>query len=165
MNVALSSEAALPFIAWSRIWSPMVPEELRQEAWEALLLPHPYHDWKTEFWSTFHIGNPIPKIPLLFHAALNMQGDHARQDWLRVMEYLGLRWQDIHLPPDQLGAACEVYAYAIEREEAMLIRELRQRYLIPWCEFAKSQLQGEHSPLLFLPESFEQDLQEVRSEP
>jgi len=38
------------------------------------------------------------------------------------------------LPPDQLGVVCEVLACAIEAEEPVLVRELRARYLLPWCE-------------------------------
>jgi hypothetical protein len=51
-----------------------------------------------------------------------------------------------------------LYACAIESEEPMLIEELRRRYLLPWCEFARAQLDGGSSRLGFLPERFEADL-------
>ena len=69
-----------------------------------------------------------------------------------------LRFDEFHLPPDQLGAACEVYACAVESEEPVLIEELRRRYLLPWCRFARERLAEEESPLAFLAEQFEADL-------
>lgn len=153
-----SRAAALPFIAWSRIWSPVAPEWLRREAWEALNLPESFDELSVDFWSTFHVGNPIPRAPLLLHAALKLDGGRVREDWIRVMHRLGLRWDAFHLPPDQLGAACEVYACAIEGEEPVLIEELRRRYLLPWCHFARRRLPRDETPLAFLPEQFEADL-------
>lgn len=153
-----STAAALPFIAWSWIWSPVAPEPLRREAWEALALPARFDELGPEFWSTFHVGSPAPKVPLLLHAALRQEGAGAREDWMRAMSYLELRFDELHLPPDQLGAACEVYACAIESEEPVLIEELRRRYLLPWCRFARDRLTQDESPLAFLPEQFEADL-------
>jgi len=153
-----STTAALPFVAWSRIWSPVAPEPLRREAWEALALPGSFEELGPEFWSTFHVGSPAPKVPLLLHAALQLEGASARGDWMRAMSYLELRFDEFHLPPDQLGAACEVYACAIESEEPVLIEELRRRYLLPWCRFARERLTREDSSLAFLPEQFEADL-------
>ncbi len=150
--------AAMHFIAWSRVFSPVVPKELRAEAWEALGLPGPFERVEGEYWSLFHIGMPGPPIPLLLHSALNMDGQGAREDWLRVIHHLELSWDDVHLPPDQLGAACEVYACAIEREEPVLITELRQRYLLPWCAMAKAKLAETEHELLALVERFEADL-------
>jgi hypothetical protein len=158
-----STAAALPFIAWSRIWSPVAPEPLRREAWEALELPGSFDELSAEFWSTFHIGSPTPRAPLLLHAALKLDGGHVREDWMRVMSHLQLRWDAFHLPPDQLGAACEIYACAIDGQEPVLIEELRRRYLLPWCRFARQQLAQDESPLGFLPEQFEADLLAVDS--
>ena len=153
-----SAAAALPLIAWSRIWSPLVPDELREEAWRALELPDSFGHYSAEFWTTFQVGAPAPKVPLLLHAALEREGAAVREDWMRVAHHLELHWDGVHLPPDQLGAACELYACAIESEEPMLIEELRRRYLLPWCEFARARLEGGSSPLAFLPERFEADL-------
>ena len=155
---ANSTVAALPFIAWSRIWSPVAPEPLRREAWEALALPARFDELAPVFWSTFHVGSPVPEVPLLLHAALQLEGARAREDWMRAMSYLELRFDEFHLPPDQLGAACEVYACAIESQEPVLIEELRRRYLLPWCRFARERLAREENPLAFLPEQFEADL-------
>lgn len=153
-----SRAAALPVLAWSRIWSPLVPEELRRDAWRALALPGAYDSYSSDFWSTFQAGSPSPEVPLLLHAALDREAASAREDWMRVAHHLGLRWDHVHLPPDQLGAACEIYACAIESEEPVLIEELRRRYLVPWCGFAKARLSAGASRLVFLPERFEADL-------
>ena len=153
-----STAAALPFIAWSRIWSPVAPEPLRREAWQALALPGCFDELGPDFWSTFHVGSPNPKVPLLLHAALGLEGARAREEWMRAMSYLELRFDAVHLPPDQLGAACEVYACAVESEEPVLIEELRRRYLLPWCRFAGERLAREESRLAFLPQRFESDL-------
>ena len=149
---------ALAWIAWSRIWSPVVPDALREEAWRALALPDCIASHDAEFWSTFQLGAPAPRVPLLLHAALKREGAATREDWMRAARHLGLHWDGIHLPPDQLGAACEVYACAVEREESVLIEELRRRYLIPWCDVAKAALDGGSSRLTFLPERLEADL-------
>ena len=153
-----STRAALPLVAWSRIWSPVVPDELRDDAWSALALPGAYAAVSAEFWGTFQVGSPLPKVPLALHAALRREGGAVREDWMRVAGLLALEWNDVTLPPDQLGAACEIYAVAVEREEPVLIEELRRRYLLPWCEFAKARLAQDGSDLGFLPERFEADL-------
>ena len=153
-----SANAALPMLAWSRVWSPLVPEELRREAWQTLALPDDCDSHSTEFWSTFLAGAPSPEVPLLLHAALDREAAAAREDWMRVAHHLGLRWDGVHLPPDQLGAACEIYACAIESQESVLIEELRRRYLLPWCEFAQARLSAGASRLVFLPERFQADL-------
>jgi hypothetical protein len=160
-----SAAAALPLIAWSRIWSPLIPGELREEAWRALELPDSFEHYDAEFWTTFQVAAPVPQVPLLLHAALAREGAAVREDWMRVAEHLGLRWDGVHLPPDQLGVACELYACAVERDEPVLIEELRQRYLLPWCSFARTRLDDGASRLGFLPERFEADLRAVRGAP
>ncbi|MFQ5515858.1 MAG: hypothetical protein ACE5FG_15730 [Myxococcota bacterium] len=154
---------ALSCIAWSRIWSPVVPDELRQDAWQALDLPDSIERHDTEFWSTFQLGSPAPRVPLLLHAALRREGAVVRDDWMRVAHHLGLCWDGVRLPPDQLGAACEIFACAAEREESVLIEELRCRYLLPWCAFAKARLDDSPSRLQFLPEHFEASLLALRT--
>ena len=156
-----NSEQALLVIAWSRLWSPLVEESLRAQAWEALELPDDYQHHKADYWSTFHVGSPEPQVSLLLHCALHQEGSGVREDWLRVISYLELSWDDVHLPPDQLGAACETYACAIDREEPMLIDELRSRYLLPWCQAAAESLNQSGSILLPLVEKFQQDLQAI----
>lgn len=150
--------AALPFAAWSRIWSPLVSEPLRAEAWSALELPGAYEEHATVLWSTFQVGMPLPLVPLLLHAALGLEGASAREDWLRVIHHLHLTWNEQRLPPDHLGIACEVFACAIEACEPVLVRELRQRYLRPWCEVAIERLGAREHPLVFLPERLRDDL-------
>ncbi len=133
-------------------------DRLRSEAWQALDLPDSYETHKSIYWSTFHVGAPQPQVPLVLHAALSLEGTGAREDWLRVISYLGLSWDDVHLPPDQLGAACEIYACAIERQEQVLVEELRDRYLLPWCDIAAQHLPQIEPVLLPLAESFRRDL-------
>ncbi|MCP5039669.1 MAG: hypothetical protein GY944_01490 [bacterium] len=159
---ALASEtlrdAALPFVAWSRVWSPLAPEAWRDEAWQALSLPGRFTDCESEFLSAFVVGLPAPDVPLLLHAALGRDGTTAREDWMRVIQHLGLRWNQKALPPDHLGAACDVLACAITREESVLIRELRRRYLEPWCAVASERLAGKNDAIARLPEAFAADL-------
>jgi len=151
-------EAALAMGAWSHVWSSAVSVDLRRAAWEALELPESFEDCKQEYWNVFQVGSDGPRISLLLHHALGRPGSSVREDWLRVMSHLGLQWNDVHLPPDQLGPACEVYACAITRNEPVLIEELRARYLLPWCEVARGILQKDGRRLTFLPEYFERDL-------
>ncbi|MBT4521876.1 MAG: hypothetical protein HOC23_17900 [Halieaceae bacterium] len=153
-----SSESALQMIAWSRIWSPLVDEEMRADTWQALALPDDYDTHKTDYWTCFHAGAPQPMVPLLLHAILHREGGGVREDWLRVISYLGLSWDGVHLPPDQLGAACEIYACAIDQAEPVLVEELRSRYLLPWCDIAADTLSKNQSALLVLVDTFRQDL-------
>lgn len=132
--------AALPFVAWARVWSPLAPADWRDEAWQALALPGRFSDCESEFLSTFVVGLPAPPVPLLLHAALGRDGGAVREDWMRVIAYLGLRFGERMLPPDHLGGACEAIAFAIEREERVLIRELVRRYVEPWCGVASERL-------------------------
>lgn len=157
----INSEQALVMIAWSRIWSPVVDDKLRSAAWQALELLDDYESHKADYWTTFHVGAPQPEVPLILHAALHQEGAGVREDWLRVISYLGLSWDDVHLPPDQLGAACEIYACAIEQREQILVEELHYRYLAPWCEMAGQNLTQSESPLLSLVESFSRDLNTI----
>ena len=156
-----ASEAALAIGAWSHVWSPAVGVDLRRAAWEALELPESFEHCQQEYWNVFQVGPSGPRISLLLHAALGRPGSAVREDWLRVMSHLGLEWNDVHLPPDQLGAACEIYACAVARNETVLIQELRARYLLPWCRVAREILAAESSRLAFLPEHFERDLRAV----
>lgn len=162
MNFA-TRESALCMLAWSRIWSPLASDELREEAWAALDLPGAYAELHSEYWSLFHVGAPMPQVSTLLHAALSRDGGSVREDWMRVAQHLGLRWNDARLAPDQLGVACEVYACAIEREEPVLIAELRRRYLIPWCEAAVARLEDAPAELACLPVRFDSDLRNVPS--
>ena len=161
MNADAAS-SALAFAAWSRVWSPLPPEAQRAEAWQTLELPAPYPRYRTAFWSTFHAGAPSPRVPLLLHAALGREGAAVREDWMRVIAHLQLRWNQTHLPPDHLGPDCEIYACAIERGEPVLIEELRRRYLLPWCEVASERLGSGADGLATLPARFAADLAAVR---
>jgi hypothetical protein len=154
-------EAALPFVAWSRIWSPLVPRAWREEAWQALALPGRFADCESDFISAFVVGLPAPDVPLLLHAALGRDGGTVREDWMRVIQHLELRWNDQALPPDHLGAACDVLTTAIVAEETLLIRELRKRYLDPWCVAASERLAGQNEAIAKLPEAFAADLSAI----
>ena len=151
-------EAALPFVAWSRVWSPLAPEAWREEAWQALSLPGRFADCESAFISAFVVGLPAPNVPLLLHAALGRDGGAVREDWMRVIHHLELHWNEQVLPPDHLGAACDVLVCAVEREESVLIRELRKRYLEPWCTVATERLAVRGGVIAHLPEVLAADL-------
>jgi hypothetical protein len=156
-----ATESAMTMIAWSRIWSPLVSDEMRDESWLALTLPGTFKAMSSEYWSLFHVGSPMPRVSTLLHAALGRNGSSVREDWMRAAQHLGLRWNDARLAPDQLGVACEVYGCCIEWEEPVLIEELRRRYLLPWCEVAQQALDSSESPLAILPKRFAADLQMI----
>ncbi len=146
---------ALAMFAWARLWSPLADTAMRAEAWSALGLPGRFDELAVDYWTAFH--GPSPAVSLLLHAALARDGAAVREDWLRVMDHLGLEWQDARLPPDQLGVACEVFACAIDAGEAVLRRELTARYLLPWCTAALASLPPE-SPLAAVVGVFRDDL-------
>ena len=155
-----SLEAALPFVAWARVWSPLTPPAWREEAWQALGLPGRFADCESEFLGTFVVGVPGPPVPLLLHATLGRDGGAVREDWMRVLAHLGLRFGERTLPPDHLGAACEALACAIEREEDVLVHELVERYLAPWCGVASAHLvaAGREGTVAQLPGLFAAEL-------
>jgi hypothetical protein len=154
-------EGALTFLAWSRIWSPLVPSAWRGEAWEALGVGGSFQEFEAEYWSTFHFGLPGPLVPLYLHAALGRDGGRVREDWMRVFHFLGLRWEGSTLPPDHLGPACEALAAAVDNEDWILVGELRDRYLGPWCRVAQERLAEGGCALSQLPASFAADLESL----
>jgi hypothetical protein len=134
--------SALPFVAWSRVWSPLSPRAWREEAWQVLGLPGRFEDCESSFLGTFVVGLPAPRVPLLLHAALGRDGGAVREDWMRVIGHLDLRPCEPTLPPDHLGVACDVLVCAIQREEDVIVDELRKRYLEPWCAVAHERLEA-----------------------
>ena len=157
----MSGEArriALRFVGWARVWSPLAPRELRSDAWAALGLPDSFEKVEPEYWATFHLGNPLPPVPLLLHTALGMEGGHAREEWMRILQFLGLRWNGAALPPDHLAPGCEALATAIDREDGVFVSELCRRYLLPWCACARARLQEEPGAMRALASRFEADL-------
>ncbi len=158
---ATLSNASLVFTTWSQVWSPLVDENVREQAWNALGLARTYADCRREYWNLFHVGMPMPRISLLLHAALSREGAAVREEFLRVMHHLDLRWNETSLSPDQLGVACEVYAFAIDHDETLIVSELRARYLLPWCDVAEKRLSDGENDLLFLPQAFREDLQSI----
>jgi hypothetical protein len=139
---------ALVAIAWSRVWSPVVPPPLFVAAWRALDLPEDHAMRDTLFFSTFHAGFPSPQVPLLLHVALNRPGDSARMDFLRAMSHLGIKAGNHMLPPDHLAVACEVAASALAADEPVIVDQIRERYLRPWCDVTVSRLAAEDPGLL-----------------
>lgn len=151
-------DAALPFVAWSRVWSPLAPGAWREEAWHALSLPGRFADVESGFLSAFVVGLPAPEVPLLLQATLGRDGGSVREDWMRVLRFLELRWNDKTLPPDHLAVACDILACAARQGEHVLFHELRTRYLDPWCTTAKRRLAGKASAIASLPATFAADL-------
>ena len=151
----MASENALAMLAWARLWSPLGDDAAREDAWAALGLPGRFADARVDYWSLCH--GPEAPVPLLLHAGIGIDGAAAREALLRVMDHLGLGWSEHQLPPDQLGVVCEVLACAIEAEEPVLVRELRARYLLPWCEAVSTRL-ARGSPLAELVAEFRADL-------
>ncbi len=144
---------------WACLWSPLASRGEHAMAWRSLGLPEsgPGDD----FPGLFHTGIPSPRVPLLFHTALGIPGDGAREDWMRVMNYLNLEWKDRVLPPDHLAVACDVIAWAASRGETLLVSELVSRYLLRWCIFAGERLGDDYGVCAALPARFEQDLESL----
>lgn len=164
MGQLLVNACVQQLLAWAKVWSPMAADEERDAAWRALGLPLPFSAVEAEFWTTFHAGMPMPKVPLLLHAAMSRDGGAVREDFMLVLRHLGLGWSEHVLPADHLGAVCEILAVAVTRGEDVLLRELHQRYLAPWCAFAARVLREEDSPLQFLPERFAHAIEQTRLE-
>jgi hypothetical protein len=149
-------DPAVRLTQWARVWSPLASTEERLQAWEALELDDAGPG--DQFWSLFHNGAPSPQVPLLFHAALGIPGDSAREDWMRSLNYLGLEWKDSVLPPDHLAVACDVVAYAAVQGEGVLVRELADRYLLRWSAYAAGKLGQSSAECAELPVRFSQDV-------
>ena len=155
----MSAAAAIPtealvLIAWSRVWSPVIPKPLFEAAWQALDLPGDAAAHDTEYFSTFHAGFPAPRVPLLLHVALDRPGDSVRMDFLRLMSHLNMTAGDHMLAPDHLAIACEVVARAIADDEPVIVREIAERYLLPWCAVSARRLPGMESALRGIVERF-----------
>lgn len=149
---------ALPFLLWARIWSQLVPDEERAEAWEILGLPSSFGAQQGAYWNAFHVGIPAAPVSLLFHAALGLDGANVREDMMRVSNYLGLKMTGGRLPPDHLAAACEVFAMVIDRGEPVLAQELARRYFLPWCVYAAQALEEAAPSLRPLAVQFGKDV-------
>jgi hypothetical protein len=154
-------DLALRFVAWARVWSPLAPRELRVDAWDSLGLSGSFAEAESDYWAAFHVGNPLPPAPLLLHVALGLEGSHAREEWMRVLQFLGLRWREAALPPDHLAPGCEALAAAIDRDDPVMVSELCGRYLLPWCRNARERLDAGPGVALALAECFEADLRSL----
>ncbi len=153
-----SNQDALLFIAWSRAWSPLIEAQLRRESVDLLTQGLPA-DWENHYWSTFHFANPQAPIPLLLHAALNLNGNQLREEFTRVAYHLQMSVSDHPLPPDHIAGVCELMAKAIEADEQLILRKLSQHYLLPWCDFARQQMKSSHlENLVILVHQFGDDL-------
>lgn len=125
------------FLAWSRLWSPLLDDRWREEAWQQLGLDGDFGANRGDFLRCFHVALPQPPAALLMHAALNLDGGTVREEFVRIMEYLELDYDDAgRLPPDHLACVCELYALALHLDEPVLVEGLRERYLLPWVQRA-----------------------------
>ncbi len=152
-----------PFFHWAKLLSPLGTDDLREEAWAALDLPGTFAERKSVFWGTFHVGSPAPPVPFIMHAAIGTEGGAAREDWMRVISYLGLSWAGSVLAPDHLAVACEVYGCAIAAREPVLVRELADRYVLPWCEAATGKIAGTDCGLEVIVSELERDVKAARA--
>lgn len=152
----MNEDAILRMTQWAIVWSPLASTEERMQAWQALELEGDGPN--DEFWGLFHNGAPSPRVPLLFHAALGIPGDGAREDWMRSLSYLGLEWKERMLPPDHLAVACDVLAFASQQGETVLVRELIERYLTRWVAHASARLEDSAGSCANLPEYFLSDI-------
>lgn len=82
---------------------------------------------------------------------------------MRVLQFLGLRWNEASLPPDHLAPSCEALAAAIDREDQVMVAELCRRYLLPWCQQARNKICGDHEVMREVIECFDLDLRSVES--
>lgn len=156
-----SNPMAMAFVAWARIWSPLVDDALRREAWEQLELPGDFDALKTDFLAAFHVAVPQPPATLLMHAALNTDGGAVREDFVRIMDFLDVDYDDAgRLPPDHLACACEIFALTIDAAQPALIEGLRERYLVPWLANTRHALVSQPS-LLAVVEQFGEDVAAV----
>lgn len=161
VSEASASSFALLFVAWSRIWSPLVDDRLRREAWQQLELPGDFDALAPDFMKAFHVALPYPPVPLLLHAALNIDGGTAREDFVRIMDYLDIEYEDAgRLPPDHIACVCELLALSLDAGEPVLVDGIRGRYLLPWCNVARATLEG-HDALSALVEQFAADLSSI----
>jgi len=152
------SQISMPFFYWAKVWSQLVDDKDKSMAWQALELPNTFESISEEYWSIFHIGMPVPSVSLLLHAFLGLDGANSREDWMRVANHFGLKMAEHRLTPDHLASACEIFAIAVDRNEKMLIRELSQRYLLPYCNKAESKLMTLSPSLAELPKLFREDI-------
>ncbi|MEZ5553474.1 MAG: hypothetical protein R3E82_21515 [Pseudomonadales bacterium] len=149
---------------WARVWSPVIPTELTHDAWRKLALPGEPDVLEPAFNSAFHHGAPTPTVSLLLHHSLNLAGDGTREEWMRVMAWLGLQYGDVRLPPDHLAVACEVMSVAVERSEDLICSGLAERYLLPWCQVAVERLDTAGNGLVELPRRFAQALDHITAD-
>ena len=153
------SDAPALIATWSRLWSPVAPSEVQRSAWQALDISLPHDSAAAEFTNVFHAGFPAPPVPLLVHAVLGMDGSNVREALVRVMVHLELNWGETTLPPDHVAVICDLLACALAEDERVLVHELLERYLLPWCEQAITRLAD--SPLQALPVLFREDLTDL----
>ncbi len=153
--------ATLRMLAWARLWSPLLDERRRAEAWEALGLPGSFEAQRLDYWNTFHAGVPQPPVPLQLHALLQCDGGPLRETLLRVAEHLDIEMSVHRLPPDHLAPICELQALAIEREESVLVEGLANRFLLPWVQAALGTLPAGEPGLRALLQAFADDAQAI----
>ena len=126
----------LLYVAWSRVFSPIVDTAERRKAWNDLGIPGDFAQLDAALWKTFHVALPSPAVPLLLHAFLQRDGGAVREDFVRIMEWLDLDLGERPLPPDHISCALELLAVAVNQDEPVLAEGIRDRYLVPWCEQA-----------------------------
>ena len=146
-------------LAWSRVFSPLVDDALRREAWEQLGLPMRFEDWQPAFFGAFHVGLPQAPATLQLNVLLGLDGGSVREDMVRILEHLELEWGENRLQPDHLACVLELLGVAMSKGEDVLVEGLCARYLEPWCDRAIPQLGGS-AELTAIVEQLRLDLRE-----
>lgn len=162
MTEPSTATAPLVALAWSRVFSPLVEEALRRDAWDQLGLPAPFAAWQSSFDGAFHVGFPEPRATLVLHALLGLDGGSVREEMVRILEHLDLEWGAHRLQPDHLACVLELLAAALVEGEAVLVEGLCDRYLVPWCAKALPRLR-ESPELSAIVEQLDTDLRDLRA--
>lgn len=146
-------QAALPFIAWSRLLDLNAETQVADEAWQSLNLPGTAGDFLGALRDLLS-----RRVSLDVSDYVAGGGVAVDEQLCDIRDRLDLPWDGVRLPQEHVAAVTEILACAIERDESEAVAVLCQRLLLPWCERAEAVALREQPALGFLFEDFAQDL-------
>lgn len=146
-------QAALPFIAWSRLFNLNVSTGDADDAWQSLNLPGTASEFVAALRDLLS-----RRVSLDVSDYVPGGGATVGEELCDIRDRLDLPWDGVRLPQEHVAAVTEILACAIERDEAEAVTVLCQRLLLPWCERAEAAALREQPTLGFLFEDFAQDL-------